>query len=71
MSTDHVVIDMRAQVLRCERCGMTEPLGLPRLARELVTETEWFLTRHQGCSSLPPPPLEEIAWQNLEHEATE
>ena len=46
---DHCVVDMQAQVLRCEVCGTETPLSLPAPITEVVKRADQFVAQHRRC----------------------
>lgn len=49
---DHCVVDMQAQVMRCEVCGTETPLRLPAPITEVVRRADQFLAQHRRCRPL-------------------
>lgn len=47
--TDHCVVDMQRQVMRCEACGTETPLRLPMAAAEVVRRADQFVALHRHC----------------------
>lgn len=43
---DHCVVDMQAQVLRCEVCDTETPLRLPAPITEVVRRADQFVAQH-------------------------
>lgn len=50
--TLHVVVDLARQVVRCDRCGASQPLGLPDEALAFARRLREFTAAHRAC---PPP----------------
>lgn len=46
---DHCVVDMQAQVLRCEACSTESPLSLPASITEVVRRADQFIAQHRRC----------------------
>lgn len=46
---DHCVVDMKAQVLRCEVCGTESPPILPASITEVVRRADQFVAQHRRC----------------------
>lgn len=47
--TDHCVVDMQRQVMRCEACGTETPLQLSMAATEVARRADQFVALHCHC----------------------
>lgn len=57
-NNDHLVIDGSTDppMLRCKRCGWSEPRPLPASVDELAARAAELIREHARCGTIPLPP---------------